>query len=174
MKRGLLFIFLGLVAVLLQGTLLRMFLPAILVPNFTLILVSFIGCYLPSPAGALIAFFLGLEYDLFCSRALLGPYAASSIVVFGLTASVSTRLYLESGATVLVAVFASSLLNDLVNVVISSQFHQVESLIFEMVKFSLVLAVVSALAAPVVFKLLKTKLMKIKMRGAGRELGWST
>ena len=173
MRRLLTFIALGLIAALLQGTILRMMLPPILIPNIVIILVSLLGCYLPNPQGALIAFVLGLQYDIFCSRTLIGPYAAASVVVFGITASVSTRLYLESAMTIIFAVFLSSLINDLISVVVASQFQQVESLIYELLKYAVVSAVTTSILAPFVFELVKSRILKIKSRGDSRELGWT-
>ena len=132
MRRALLILLLGLIGVLLQSTLLRIVLPAALIPNFILILVVYVACYQGNPLGAVPSFLLGLEYDLFCSENLLGPYAASSVIVFCLISSFSTRLFLESFFTIFIAVAVSTVTNYLVYVVVVSQFRPVESLIWEM------------------------------------------
>jgi rod shape-determining protein MreD len=103
MARALIFCVLGLVAVLIQGSLLRFGLPDALLPQLVLVLVIYLGFNEISVPGAFVAFVLGLLLD-FSSALLLGPWAGALVTVYGVLAVLSSRLFIESP---LVAAFIS-------------------------------------------------------------------
>ena len=153
MKRALLVLFIGLALILAQGILRILPLASALVPNLMLPLVVYLAFYLPTPAGAMSAFLIGLEYDIFASRSLLGPYAGAYVVVFALVASFSQRLFLESLVTVCLTVFVSVLISYAVYVILVSQFMPVGSLIAEMGRYLFVEGLVTACVTPFLFQL---------------------
>ncbi len=118
-KKGLALLLIGFVAVLLQTTVFRswggVFATA---PNISLALVLFLAFYEASPVGAFLAFFLGLQVDLF-SGLLLGPSAASFVLIYGLIACFAQRIFVESKISVFVAAFFGSLIMSLVYVALT-------------------------------------------------------
>lgn len=138
----------GLIAVLVQGAILRPFLPSFLVPNLALIAIVYLGLREVHVVGALLAFLLGIQFDLF-SATLLGPWAGAFMVVFALLASLSQRMFIESSVTIVVASLISSLIANGVYVTLLYQFRPVEP---ALVSVSFAEALVTALISPVVFK----------------------
>lgn len=155
---------LALCGLFLQGSLLRFVLPDLLAPNLVLILVVFLGFFEVSPLGAILVFLIGLISDL-CSGVALGPLAGSYSIVFGILATLSTRLFVESKAAVAMAVFLSSLLNGLVFFTLSYHFSLTGGLpIWSL----LVEALITALLAPLTFMVLKRILLPRRERPATR------
>lgn len=155
MARLLIFFSLGLFAAVLQGSVLKLMAPALVVPNLVLSLVVYLSFYSPTVSGALISFLLGTQLDLFCSRELLGPYAAALVVVFGCVASFSQRLFLESSLTVFVVTLVATVFTHIIVVIVTSQFISVASVVDMMFRYSIVEGFLTALFTPLVFKLLK-------------------
>jgi rod shape-determining protein MreD len=112
-RRSLLALALGLVSILVQGTLIKAIYPGAVVPGLLLILIVFLAFYEPSVFGVGLAFLLGLELDM-CSGLLLGPWAGASVIVFGIVASLSQRIFVESPFAVMMTVFLSSILSNFV------------------------------------------------------------
>ncbi|RMD86942.1 MAG: hypothetical protein D6808_02365 [Candidatus Dadabacteria bacterium] len=116
------FIVYGIIGILLQVSLLRVVLPDAVVPNFIVIFIVYLGYRMPTLRGAVIAFILGLEYDLFGSYLLLGPNAGSAVVLFMLVFITSKGLYLEQRSTVFFTVFLGTLVVYSVSYIITYQF----------------------------------------------------
>jgi rod shape-determining protein MreD len=145
----------GLVAVFIQSTLLKLFAPGhMVVPNFVLILVSFLAFYEVSVLGTIIAFILGAQMDL-ASGLLLGPWCAGFVAVFGMLSSLSQRLFVESPVASFLAVFFASLLASFVYLILVLQFEPAGAQHFTFSLLLLLEAGLTALLAPVVFKMLK-------------------
>ena len=106
MKRIALILLFGLISIALQSSVLKVMLPNSIIPNFILILVVFIAFYECSTLGAVIAFLLGFEIDIYSGQ-LLGPYAAASVAVFCVLSSLSQRIFVESPVAILLTVFSS-------------------------------------------------------------------
>lgn len=111
---------LGLVSVLVQGTLLKALFPAMVVPGLALVLVVFLAFHQTSIFGAFLAFLLGLELDL-CSGLLLGPWSGAFVATYGIVALLSPRIFVESPAAVMVTVFVSSIISNLAYLLIVTQ-----------------------------------------------------
>lgn len=141
----------GLIAALLQGTVLRSVLPPYLVPNLVLIGIVYLGLFDVSIPGLLTAFALGLQLDLF-SATLLGPWAGAAAIVCGLLALIAQRIFLESVTTIMLAVFTASLVANTVCLALLYQFRPVEN---AFALFSFVEAFATALVAPAVFMILR-------------------
>ena len=98
-----------LVILLLQGTLIRGIVSDHgIVPNLLIPVVVFLAFYEVTPTGALYAFLLGIEFDLF-SGAHLGPWGGASVLLFGVIACGAQRIFIESVLAVIMTVFLSSL-----------------------------------------------------------------
>lgn len=150
-NRTIVVLFLGLVAILIQGTVLKSFMPEVPAPDFLLIIVVFLAFYDASVLGAILAFLLGLQFDLF-SEMLLGPRAGSLVIVYGVLAALSQRLFVESVFAAFVSVFLSSVMNSIVYIILISDAKPAHTYFLYI---SLIEALFTALLAPFMFRLLK-------------------
>ncbi len=112
MRKFAVILLLGALALIIPGTVLRTLAPDIITPNFIVALLVFVAFYENNPLGALSAFCLGLEMDI-CSGVLLGPWAASFIVVFSLLVACSRRIFIQSGLVVFLSVGLATVLSTL-------------------------------------------------------------
>lgn len=149
-RKILVVLLIGFIAIFVQGTVLRPFIHASMIPNFALVAVVFLGLHEVTVLGAVLAFLLGVELDLF-SGIFLGPWAGSFTLVFGLLALVAQRVFLESALTIFVSVLVSSIVSNLVYLVLILQFRPVSG---ELLTISFVEALVTAIVAPVFFRVL--------------------
>jgi rod shape-determining protein MreD len=100
---------LGILAAVLQSTLLRLLLPQVFVPDIMLLLVLYTSLLFPSGKGLLLSFALGLLGDLF-SGAPEGLNALFSITLFVLSKAIQARVFLKGiWATVWLLVLALGL-----------------------------------------------------------------
>lgn len=151
LSRGLLIIAMGVLAILLQGTILKMFFGInFLVPHLLLLLAVLIAFIEPNPFGAIVCFLLGLLSD-FASVVLIGPWAAAFVVVFLVVSFFSQKLFYESGVTSFVVVFLSSLVASVVYLSLELQFKSIDTSVL-MLSWSLLLeAIVTGCIAPLLF-----------------------
>jgi rod shape-determining protein MreD len=166
-RRFLLFLALGFVAIFVQGTLFREIAPHAVVPNFLLLMIVFLGFFEATIRGATLVFLLGVELD-FASGLLVGPWAGAFIVSFGILASLSQRIFIESPLASVLAVFAGSIVSNFVYFVLVYEFHPS---VTEVAPFSLLESALNALCAPFVFALLRGVVSNSSRGGAGR--GWT-
>lgn len=71
-----------------------------LIPDFIVIFILFIAFYELSPFGALLAFIVGLTVDV-SGGILIGPWAASYVLCFGIFAIIAERMFVDAWVTVL-------------------------------------------------------------------------
>jgi len=159
LRKIVLILVLGLLALFIQGTLLKSLEPAfMIVPNLFLVLVCFLAFYEVSVLGAVLAFVLGLELDI-ASNLLLGPWAASFIAVYGMLSSISQRVFVESVVAVFLGVLCSCILATFIYLVIVFQFQPT---VGNLLSYSLTLmveALLTAVLAPLIFAGLKVFLL---------------
>ncbi|MBX7138484.1 MAG: rod shape-determining protein MreD [Oligoflexia bacterium] len=155
---------LGIPAVILQGSVLKSVFPDWPTPGFLISIVAFLSFYEVTPLGAVLAFLLGLELDI-STGVFLGPWAGAYVVTFVVFSSLSQRIFVESGLSAMVIVFISSLLSNLVFVLLMLEF---KSYGWEMIWTALFEALLSALFAPLVLKLLRVLLLRRDQRGNSR------
>ncbi|MDC0358548.1 rod shape-determining protein MreD [Oligoflexia bacterium] len=151
----LLLLLFSLVGIFVQETLLSSILLPYLVPNFLLIIVVFLAYYEASAFGACLAFMVGLIYDV-SSGVVLGPWAASFVLVFAVFCSLSQRVFLESYLAAFLAVFLSTMLCNGAYIALVGGFGVETSVMFSV---SLIEGVVSGLLAPFVLKAFKKLLL---------------
>jgi len=116
-----LFFFFILSCLLLQTTVLRFVLPDLFVPNLLVILVVYLSFYRATPFAAVLAFILGLVLD-FSSGLVLGPWAASFVIVFCILAILSDRIFVESKLAALLMVFLAAIAADVLYFSLSIEF----------------------------------------------------
>ena len=160
LKKFLVLMALALVAIFIQGSLLRFALPSFFVPNLLLVIVVFLGFYEVTPAGASIVFLLGLEADL-CSGVLLGPSAAAFAATFGILASFSSRLFVESSIAIAIGVFGAALVSNVIYLSLLYEFSDAVRHSFLAIAND---ALVTAIVAPFFFPLLKRLLLPRRER----------
>lgn len=147
----------GLIAVFLQGTIIRSFSPAhLLTPNLLLLVVIVLGFHENHVMGAVASFLVGLELDL-SSAMLLGPSAGAAVVVFGFLACFSQHLFIESTMAAMVVTFLCSLLYSLVYAALVFQFKTMHA---GVIWLTLEEAIITALIAPWILRFLKRVLVK--------------
>lgn len=150
-RRPLLILCIGACCITAQGSILRGILPTSWTPNLQLILMVYCALSDVSIGGVLLCFLLGLEYDLF-SGTILGPWAGAFSLVAGVLALAAQRIFLESALTVLLLVACSSIVATTVYLTLLYQFRPVAS---DVVSWSMLETLVTALVAPLMFRLLR-------------------
>ena len=90
---------LGMLAALLQSTLLRALLPPDFVPDIVLLLVLFTSLLFPVGKGLVLGFALGLLADLF-SGAPEGMNALFAITLFALSKAVQARVFMRGSRAI--------------------------------------------------------------------------
>ena len=108
LMQAVIFLFLGLLGIFIQGTVVRMLFPGVILPALSLILVVYLAFFHSTPRGAVLSFFLGLEYDLF-SGAVVGPWAGAFVVVFAFFALFTPRIFVDSPLVTFLIGFLASM-----------------------------------------------------------------
>lgn len=164
-RRVILLCILGLLAVYLQGTLLRAFFPAWIVPNLLVTLLVFVSFKDVSPIGAGSAFLLGLELDLY-EGVMLGPWAGAYVLVYAALASLSQRIFIESPFAAFSAVFCAVLACNSIYFSIVFLFREIP---YNGMVLSLIEGALSGMIAPFVLRALR-RFMRRYFRESGRGL----
>ena len=112
MRTALIFGFVCLVGLFLQGSVLHGAVPSAPAPDIILTLIVMVGLYTRSVKGVLLAFALGLLAD-FASGQFLGPNAAGGVIAYLLVGTIARRVYAERGLAVVVIAFACSIVKSL-------------------------------------------------------------
>lgn len=167
LRRFLLTFALALIALLLQGTLLRLILPSLLVPNLILTIVVFLSFFDVTTFGAFLAFLVGLILDMGSGNHLLGPWAGASVVIFGVLASLSQRIFVESSFTAIVIVASSCFFGSIVFSIMVFQFQSDHH--WQLVSV-LMQSVVTGALAPLILPLIKTVYFGRGSRITGRSV----
>lgn len=164
-RRIIILVLLGFVAVFVQGTLLHSLFPHIIAPNFLMILNVFLAFYEVTITGAVISFIYGLQYDLY-SGVLLGPWAGAFVVIFGVLASLSQRLFVEAGLAAFILVCVSSVIGNLIYLILIFEFRPFpQDVWFQIISE----AVLTGVFAPVLMHLMR-RLFSERARGVGSAL----
>ena len=155
LRRLALIILYSLAAVFIQGSLLHYLFPDLVIPNFLLILVVFLGFYDVTPFGACMAFLVGLISDL-CSGILVGPSAGAFALVFAALSALSSTIFVESSIATMVAVFGSSIFGSICYLFMVYQFSPAVGWSLAHV---LLEALITCFFAPPIFRLLRSILI---------------
>lgn len=165
-RRPLLVLLFGLIFVLLQGMFRHLVGEGVPVPNLVLLLVVFLALHEGSLAGAVLAFLLGLELDL-ASGVLVGPWAGACVASFGVLASVSQRIFIDSRFVAVLAAFACSIISSVLYLFVVFEFKPA---VFTLAPFSLLEAMLNAALAPLCFGLFRVVLVRRERIGAAGRL----
>lgn len=149
LKKILLIFVAALLAIVVQGSILKAISPHMVVPNLFLVLVVYLGFYETNAMGVFLAFVVGLMSDL-SSGVLLGPHAASAVVIFFILSLLSQTIFVESWVTSMLSVFFGALVAQFVYFTLVYEFKPVD---FSLIGFSVFEAFLSAIVAPFVFRI---------------------
>ena len=169
MRKSLLILLLGVLALLIPGTVLRTVFPELVAPNLMIVLLVWLAFHEISPGGAVLAFLLGLELD-FCSGMLLGPWAGAYVIVFGLLVLCSRRIFIESAAVVFLSAFSASLLSALLYHVMLVLVYGAARLELSALSTAVIEAGLSAFLAPLLFHLARRSSPRQESEGGVRRV----
>ena len=115
-------IVLALLAVFVQSSILRVWLPDSFIPVLAVILVVHLGFHEVSLLGAWLAFVTGLVFDS-SSGTMLGPWATACVGLYGILSSVSRRVFLDSIVSAIIISAFSAIFALLVYLLLVTQFR---------------------------------------------------
>lgn len=165
-RTALIILLLGLIAIFIQGAILKPFMSDAIIPNLILMLVVFLAFYENSPFGAFLAFLLGLEFDLYSGHPqLVGPTAGAFVAVYVTLASLSQRIFVDSAFAVIVVSVFSSILSAIIFSILVYEFNSSNVRFFS---FSLVSAIITGCIAPPTFSILRYLLLRKWLLLGGR------
>lgn len=143
-----------------QAALIHSSIPAAPAPDFILILVVITALNYQNVFGMIGAFVLGLLAD-FASGLFIGPNAAGAVVAFSLIGVIASRVYADRGFGVMLITFFSCLVKSAVYAImhvvyINGAMHEILQL--SVLKLVLIEAALTALVAPLLYRLMQTQL----------------
>jgi len=150
MTRALVILAYAIAAIAAQGMLGHLGFPSALIPQLLIILVVALSFSEVNAFGCVMSFAIGLLLD-FSSATLLGPWAGSCVVVFGVLAVLSQRLFIDSGVAAMVITFSSVVV---ANVLFSLFGSEYPALTWDYPQKVFGQAVVTALLSPFILGLL--------------------
>ena len=140
----------AIVALAAQGMIGHLGLPDMLIPQLLVIMVVALSFSEVNAFGCIMCFGIGLLLD-FSSAVLLGPWAGSCVVVFGILALLSQRLFIDSGIAAMVITFCSVVA---ANVLFSLFGSEYPALTWEYPQKVLGQAIITAVLSPLILGLL--------------------
>lgn len=152
-------------SLILQSVLVGMGLPLWLIPDLVVLLILFIGFYEVSFTGLFMAFFAGLIVDI-SGGIYVGPWAGAYVLAFGGLALIAEHVFAESKLSLYPITFTFVVLTHILFLLPAfDPLGQISTDWFRL----LGKAFVTALLAPIVFKLFNIILSpaKVEMRRAG-------
>jgi rod shape-determining protein MreD len=155
MKLALLFSAAGVVAIVLQMSILHLLPLGPVVPDLILVLCVYLGLYHPSVGAALGSFVLGYSIDV-VSSPLLGVNAFAMSLVFLAVYLGARTIWLHNPLVSALVVLAASLVKSAALVLISAVFLSVDGLWSAALRYVFLEALLAAALAPLVFALLRS------------------
>jgi len=141
--------FLFLLGIFIQGTLIHSRFPDLIVPDFTVLIVLYLGLRCQNIKGLLGAFFLGLLFD-FSSATYLGPHAAGCVVAFCVTGVIAKRVFAEKAFAIMSIAFWGCLFKSATYALLLVVYVSSDLFSFNSLQRVVLEAVFTALIAPLV------------------------
>ncbi|MGE5216166.1 MAG: rod shape-determining protein MreD [Chloroflexota bacterium] len=154
MRVFLLYFFIGIFFLLLQSTLFHLLPFGPVVPDLVLVLCVYLGLYHPTVGAALGAFLLGYSVDVMSSR-LLGLNAFAMTLVFLAVYFSSRSIWLHHPLVSSLVVLLAALVKGVALVLVWAVFLSVDRFWIGAVRYIMMEALIAAVAAPLVFSLLR-------------------
>jgi rod shape-determining protein MreD len=154
----------GIVAMLLQTTIVPALVPAALAPNLLLVLVVYLGVHQYDAWGALAAFVLGYFLDTF-SGTVLGMHAFAFTAVYLGVHHVARVLWTEGGIPAALVAFAAAVANGFLVLLITSLTTSGDLAVWRhAVRYGLLEATTAAALTPVVFGVVDWEQRMLRVR----------
>ncbi len=153
MKLSMLFFVIGLLLVLLQTTILQLLPVGPMVPDLILVLCVYWGLHHPTVGAVLGSFILGYSVDV-VSSPILGINAFAMSLVFLAVYLSSRAIWLHNSFVSSLVVLLASLIKGVALVLISAIFLTVDGFWMGVARYLLLEALLAAVLAPLVFRLL--------------------
>jgi rod shape-determining protein MreD len=152
-KTPLVFLLFFLLGIFIQATLIHSLFPDVVVPDFLVILVVFLGIRSRNPLGAVGAFLIGVGGD-FATARFVGPFAAGSVIAFYLTVFIADHLFSEKGFTVAFTAFVASLAKNVAAGVLLLFYTDFDFFRWKLLSTLLLEALFTALLCPLILKVI--------------------
>jgi rod shape-determining protein MreD len=154
----------GILAMLLQTTVVPALVPAALAPNLLLVLVVYLGVHQYDAWGALGAFVLGYFLDTF-SGTLLGMHAFTFTAVYLGVHHVARVLWTEGGVPAALVAFAAAVANGFLVLVITALTTSGDLAVWRhAVRYGLLEAATAAALTPLVFGVVDWEQRMLRVR----------
>ncbi len=172
MRRFIFSLFLGVILLTLQTTLLTFFPIQRIRPDFVFIQILYLGLFYPPVSGGILAFFLGFLMDLFSGNSF-GLYTLCRPLIFYMTQLFKGRFYLESFTSQFLFVFIFGLVEGLfvlmlIRILNPGPIGHLYPLIFA---FLLPQSFFTALITPILFFVIRKKFFPSSGRHEVRVMG---
>ena len=154
MRLFLLYFLIGLFLILLQSTFFSLLPLGPIVPDLILVLCVYLGLHHPTVGAALGSFVLGYSVDVVSSR-LLGFNAFAMTLVFLAVYFSSRSIWLHHPVVSSLIVLCAAMVKGVAMVLVWVIFLSMEGFWLGAVKYIIMVALVAAALAPVVFSLLR-------------------
>lgn len=161
LKRILLPFVLTLLAIFIQASILRVWLPPAFLPALVVIIVVYLGFHEVNLLGVWLSFFVGLLFDS-SSGMMLGPWATASVGLFGILGAVSRRVFLDSVVSGIIITGISALFSLLIYTLLATQFRSAIGFNIAAITGS---SFSTALLSPLGFALIKWSYRRFGLRG---------
>jgi rod shape-determining protein MreD len=142
------------VGLVVQATFAHTISPFAIAPDVIVILAVYLGLNYQHPLGVIGAFLLGVAGD-FASAQFVGPVAAGSVLVYGLTVMVSQKVYAENPFAIVMLTFLCSIADSLIYLLMVVMYVNVDLFGEGVVQGVLVEAGITAAIAPFIMTGLK-------------------
>jgi rod shape-determining protein MreD len=154
MRLFLLYFFVGVFLILLQGTFFRLLPLGPVVPDLVLVLCVYLGLHHPTMGAALGSFLLGYSVDVVSSH-LLGLNAFAMSLVFLAVYLSSRSIWIQNPLVTSFVVLLAAVVKGAALVLLWAIFLSVEGFWIGAARYIIMEAVLAAVLAPVVFALLR-------------------
>ena len=162
MRRVVFTLFLGVIFLTLQVTLLTSFPIRRIRPDLILILVLYLGLFYPPISGGLLAPFMGFLMDLFSGNGF-GLYALTNPLIFYGARFFKGRFYLESLTSQFLFVFIFGLVEDLLILILLGALNPgpIDKLYPMLLTFLLPQSLFTCLITPIIFFLIRRRVFAL-------------
>ena len=125
----------------------------VVAPDILLILVVRLAMYSKSVSAMILAFIVGIIAD-FATGVFIGPYAASYLLAYSLTAFISQKIYAEQIFSICILLLIASVLKAITYVAMVGMYTEFNILTLEFIYTSLYEIVFTIILAPLIVPLI--------------------
>lgn len=160
MKKILLFL-IGVLIVILEGSIVNYINLFGVSINLVLIYITIITLYLENVESITIAILLGFIRDISIGSIFGVNALILAIVAYGIS-NLNDKIYKNSYTTILVLVFISSLIDSVINIIISAMIYQPYGILYTILKGIFIAPVVNSIGSLVLYYIFNRSILKLK------------